>query len=89
MDPIKVITELVKDKPPLITFKVPETINKDQISKESQEVLEHFGLEAPELLNNYCMALEDALIDISKAYEKLKNQTQDKPVANKNKPLKD
>jgi len=34
-----------------------------QISDESLEVLEHFGAEAPHLLNNYACAVEDALIE--------------------------
>jgi hypothetical protein len=34
-----------------------------QISDESLEVLEHFGAEAPVLLNQYACAVEDALIE--------------------------
>lgn len=34
-----------------------------QISDESLEVLEHFGAEAPSLLNQYACAVEDALIE--------------------------
>ena len=34
-----------------------------QISDESLEVLEHFGAEAPALLNQYACAVEDALIE--------------------------
>jgi hypothetical protein len=34
-----------------------------QISDVSLEVLEHFGAEAPALLNNYACAVEDALIE--------------------------
>ena len=34
-----------------------------QISDESLEVLEHFGAEAPSLLNTYACAVEDALIE--------------------------
>ena len=34
-----------------------------QISNESLEVLEHFGAEAPNLLNQYACAVEDALIE--------------------------
>ncbi len=34
-----------------------------QISNESLEVLEHFGAEAPVLLNQYACAVEDALIE--------------------------
>ena len=35
----------------------------NQISDESLEVLEHFGAEAPNLLNTYACAVEDALIE--------------------------
>ena len=34
-----------------------------QISDDSLEVLEHFGAEAPNLLNTYACAVEDALIE--------------------------
>jgi hypothetical protein len=34
-----------------------------QVSDESLEVLEHFGAEAPQLLNTYACAVEDALIE--------------------------
>ncbi len=34
-----------------------------QVSDESLEVLQHFGAEAPSLLNNYACAVEDALIE--------------------------
>jgi hypothetical protein len=34
-----------------------------QISDESLEVLEHFGAEAPVLLNQYACAVEDALVE--------------------------
>lgn len=34
-----------------------------QLSDTSLEVLEHFGLEAPALLNQYSCAVEDALIE--------------------------
>ena len=34
-----------------------------QISDQSLEVLEHFGAEAPVLLNQYACAVEDALIE--------------------------
>jgi len=34
-----------------------------QISDDSLEVLEHFGAEAPQLLNTYACAVEDALIE--------------------------
>ena len=40
---------------------LPETIETKNLSQDTQQVLERFGLEAPTLLNDYCIALEDAL----------------------------
>jgi hypothetical protein len=43
---------------------IPNTDNYlSEISSESLEVLEHFGAEAPALLNKYSTAVEDALIE--------------------------
>ena len=33
------------------------------MSEDSLEVMQHFGLKTPELLNNYACAVEDALIE--------------------------
>ena len=45
----------------------PESASVDsylsQISDQSLEVLQHFGAEAPALLNTYACAVEDALIE--------------------------
>ena len=41
------------------------------ISDASLEVLEHFGAEAPALLNQYCCAVEDKLIDALKEIKRL------------------
>ena len=41
----------------------PSDAYLNQISDESLEVLEHFGAEAPNLLNTYACAVEDALIE--------------------------
>lgn len=68
----KLVEEITSNRPQQANFKLPETIERSAFSQESQEVLEHFGIEAPELLNNFCLALEDALIASVKAYEKLK-----------------
>jgi len=68
----KIVEEITSNRPKQADFKLPETIKRTDFSRESQEVLEYFGLEAPELLNQFCIALEDALIDSVKAYEKLK-----------------
>jgi hypothetical protein len=40
-----------------------ETIAVSEFSGQSKEILEHFGLEAPKLLNDYSCAVEDALIE--------------------------
>lgn len=42
-----------------------------QISDESLEVLQHFGVEAPHLLNKYSCAVEDALIEQVKRNQEL------------------
>ena len=42
-----------------------------QISDTSLEILEHFGAEAPALLNQYCCAVEDKLIDALKEIKRL------------------
>ena len=51
------------------------------LSEDSIEVIEHFGPEAPSLLNKYCCAVEDALIeqvnranDLSKKVAELEEQ---------------
>ena len=50
---------------------IPSVI-KEHLSDESIEVMSHFGLEAPKLLNEYCCALEDALIEQVKVGNELK-----------------
>ena len=47
-----------------------------RVSPESIEVLEHFGPEAPAILNNYAIALEDALIKVVEENEKLKKESE-------------
>lgn len=39
-------------------------ITWDSFSVASQEVLEHFGLDAPHILNKYVCSVEDALIEM-------------------------
>ena len=47
----------------------PEIFRK-LMSQESFEVMEHFGMDTPRLLNNYCCAIEDALVEqMKKAIE--------------------
>jgi hypothetical protein len=42
------------------------------LSDESLEIVQHFGLEAPKLLNDYSNALEDALIEQVKLVQQLR-----------------
>jgi predicted glycosyltransferase len=46
------------------------------LSDDSVEVMEHFGLEAPVLLNNYACAVEDALIEQVKKNSELQQQVE-------------
>ena len=68
------ILDANKIKPKQITEKIPETIVVSELSTDCQEVLEHFGIEAPSLLNNYSMALEDALIETVNSLKALKQK---------------
>ncbi len=51
------------EKPKPTNQKLPEFIEVAKLSEASQDVLEHFGVESPNLLNVYCCALEDALVE--------------------------
>lgn len=42
---------------------IPDVIKKEDLSAETLDVILHFGMDAPSLLNKYCCALEDALIE--------------------------
>lgn len=68
------ILDADKIKPQQVSKKLPETIIVSELSKDSQEVLEYFGVEAPSLLNNYSMALEDALIESVEAIKTIKQK---------------
>ena len=77
----KLILDANKIKPEKATKELPETIVVAELSVGSQEVLAHFGIEAPTLLNDYSNALEDALIEsvaaikaIRQKYEALKSK---------------
>ena len=48
--------------PPQLNIELPETIIVSELTTGSQEVLQTLGLEAPDRLNNYAIALEDALL---------------------------
>jgi len=47
-------------------IKLPKTIKVDELSEDTVDILAHFGLDAPSLLNTYSCALEDALIEVVK-----------------------
>ena len=55
-------------------YQLPETIETKDLSLDSRQVLERFGLEAPTLLNDYCIALEDALIELVKKQKELRER---------------
>ncbi len=42
---------------------LPDELNLEVFSEHSQEILKHFGIDAPSLLNTYSTAVEDALIE--------------------------
>ena len=63
-----------KVKPKKHSGELPETIVVSDLSTDSQEVIEFFGIEAPSLLNNYSMALEDALIELNSSLKTLKQK---------------
>ena len=68
-------TKIVRPKPD--PKELPEGFDKSYFSKESIEVLEYFGIEAPTLLNDFAIALEDALIEVVKKYAALKKEHQE------------
>jgi len=52
-------------------IKLPKTIDVNDLTDATKDIIEHFGLDAPNLLNVYSCALEDALI------EQVRNRTND------------
>ena len=51
------------ERPEAYGKELPDAIYLKDLSTESLEIMQHFGPETPALLNNYCCALEDALIE--------------------------
>ena len=47
---------------------------KEFLSDDSLQVVTHFGYEAPELLNSYCCALEDCIIESNKEILRLREE---------------
>lgn len=70
----KSIVNAHKVRPKEVGKPLPETIVVSDLSIGTQEVLEYFGLDAPTLLNDYCNALEDALIDSVTVIKELKQK---------------
>lgn len=65
-------TDAPEDTEPLVSrdrfaraarYEVPELIFTNRLSDASYSAIEHFGVEAPGLLNNYACSVEDALIE--------------------------
>lgn len=50
-------------KPKAQRIEVPAVIKRKDLTPESIEILSYFGLNSPHLLNEYCICLEDALIE--------------------------
>ena len=50
-------------RPQVVNIDVPEVITTAELTDHTQEILHHFGLNAPSLLNTYSCCLEDALIE--------------------------
>ena len=50
-------------KPKAQKTEVPSVIKREDLTPETIEILSHFGLNCPHLLNEYCICLEDALIE--------------------------
>ena len=60
-------------RPPKVDTKLPEGLDK-YFDKKSMEILEYFGIHTPALMNNYCCAVEDALIDLVNKHKALKQE---------------
>ncbi len=50
---------------------LPDVIHVSDLSQATVDILKQFGMEAPTLLNDYAVALEDALIEQVKVSVKL------------------
>ena len=70
------ITDLIDNKG---QHEIPAII-AEFLSDESLEIVQHFGLEAPKLLNDYSNALEDALIEQVKLVKQLRAELEESKV---------
>ena len=66
--------EVFKKRPVPTTALPPQVIRFTDLSEDSQEIVKHFGIECPTLLNDYCCALEDVLIDSLTVIKDLQQQ---------------
>jgi hypothetical protein len=57
------LRKVAEENGQVIKRNLPEVIVVSELSPETQEMLEHFGLEAPALLNEYAISVEDAMIE--------------------------
>jgi polyhydroxyalkanoate synthesis regulator phasin len=71
----KFYDDLLEELRPAASLKsTPASIAFTDLSEDSQSVVAHFGIEAPAHLNNYCCALEDALIPLAEKVDELKEE---------------
>ncbi len=53
---------------------LPTTINVADLSDYTQDIIEHFGVECPALLNHYANTIEDCLIQMTKANKEIRKE---------------
>ena len=53
---------------------LPEVIRLADLKPETIDVMEHFGIDAAHLLNEYACAVEDALIKVTRNNQMLKEE---------------
>lgn len=75
------VEQMVKAKRSMIEVRektsstsLPSEIKTEDFSKESREILEHFGLECPAMLNVYATSLEDVLLQLTQANNELRRE---------------
>ncbi len=61
-----------RDELPNLREDLPEDFPLEIFSEASQDILQHFGADAPKILNEYATDIEDALITVCQAYKELK-----------------
>ena len=64
------------DKPEKFEGELPTHIALSELSVETLEVLDYFGIDAPAKLNQFSIALEDALIEQVKRNQEYKDEIQ-------------